>query len=452
MNRIKSSLWILLLVVMLAACSPAPYFLDKLQVLRQQADRAPEQTLAVLNDMRQDRDRMPAYAQAKYDVLRLRVLQQLQKPFPTGMNLEAVTTRMEQHGDNREQQEAHYYVGCAYQQIDDVPHALEHLLDATACCEDSEPFDTVLWHDSYSHLYELYAEVGDYGNALYMAQQETKTEGKAPTLATAMHLGVCYYQLEQLPKAKESFRRALLLANQQGSDEASMTLLLHYFTAMGMQQKAEEAANKLKLYTRYGKKATASSLTQATRGKQKLTDAVTKQYQYNRVARAEALAKTRTQRYLILLLAVVLLLIIVVSVGVIIYYRRRNQALLQALALQDARQQLAQRIRQNDTYLRMLHQAEMSSGAADIIETLRRTAEGKHHLTAEEWQQFFHAVDEQYPSFRHDLAQHQGTLDEQALQFCYLLKAGMTSQQIMNIMPLSRTTVWRWNKKYKEII
>lgn len=117
--------------------------------------------------------------------------------------------------------------------------------------------------------------------------------------------------------------------------------------------------------------------------------------------------------------------------------------------LQEKENELEQKLEQNRQLVRLLHHSDLESNAENIIEDIKKAAEGKYMMKAQDWKQFYQAVDKLYPSLQKELAQQFGTLEEQCIQVCYLLHAGFSNSQIQNLIPRSRVTIWRWIKKYK---
>lgn len=109
---------------------------------------------------------------------------------------------------------------------------------------------------------------------------------------------------------------------------------------------------------------------------------------------------------------------------------------------------LEEKINQNKTFIKLLHQTELEDNAEDIIKAVRLASEGRHTLSEEEWKMLLHAVDEMYPTFNDSLIRKIGKVDRQELRVCYLIRIGLTNPKIQNITGLPRTTVWRWVKKY----
>lgn len=118
------------------------------------------------------------------------------------------------------------------------------------------------------------------------------------------------------------------------------------------------------------------------------------------------------------------------------------------IELKNKEELLEEKINQNKSFMRLLHQTEIEGSAKDIVNAVRLASEGRHDISDEEWKTLLHAVDELYPTFNDILIRRLGKVDRQELRFCYLVRIGLTNPQIQNIMNLPRTTVWRWGKKY----
>ena len=153
-----------------------------------------------------------------------------------------------------------------------------------------------------------------------------------------------------------------------------------------------------------------------------------------------------------MLIIVSLLAMLLASAGYILHVRRRNKHLQEVIALSSdivtKEQQLTEKMEQNKTFIKMLHHSEMEGKAEDVIQAVRQSSIGKRDMTSADWQQLYQAVDELYPTFRARLLHELGTFTEQQMQVCYLMRIGLSKSEIQNITNLSRSTVWRWVKKY----
>ena len=172
--------------------------------------------------------------------------------------------------------------------------------------------------------------------------------------------------------------------------------------------------------------------------------------------------KYRRTLYLVSFIAIMLL-----CLGYVIHITRRNRQLNKILSLnveiervnsqeKDLRDELArkeselnEKMAQNKTLVRLLHQSELTDKAEEVIESIRQVSNGEKTMSQSDWDQLFTAVNALYPDFKEQMVNKCDALTEQQIQFCYLLRIGLSNVQIKNITNLSRVTVWRWMKKFE---
>ena len=172
--------------------------------------------------------------------------------------------------------------------------------------------------------------------------------------------------------------------------------------------------------------------------------------------------KYRRTLYLVSFIAIMLL-----CLGYVIHITRRNRQLNKILSLnveiervslqeKNLRDELArkeselnEKMAQNKTLVRLLHQSELTDKAEEVIESIRQVSNGEKTMSQSDWDQLFTAVNALYPDFKEQMVNKCDALTEQQIQFCYLLRIGLSNVQIKNITNLSRVTVWRWMKKFE---
>lgn len=121
-------------------------------------------------------------------------------------------------------------------------------------------------------------------------------------------------------------------------------------------------------------------------------------------------------------------------------------------ALKAKEKQLTEKMEQNKTFIKLLHQSELEGKAEDVIHAIRQSSTGKKDMKPADWKQLYQAVDELYPTFKDRLLTELGNFTEQQMQVCYLMRIGLSKPQIQNMTNLSRVTVWRWVKKYDWVL
>ena len=172
--------------------------------------------------------------------------------------------------------------------------------------------------------------------------------------------------------------------------------------------------------------------------------------------------KYRRTLYLVSFIAIMLL-----CLGYVIHITRRNRQLNKILSLnveiervslqeKNLRDELArkeselnEKMAQNKTLVRLLHQSELTDKAEEVIESIRQVSNGEKTMSQSDWDQLFTAVNALYPDFKEQMVNKCDALTEQQIQFCYLLRIGLSNVQIKNVTNLSRVTVWRWMKKFE---
>lgn len=112
---------------------------------------------------------------------------------------------------------------------------------------------------------------------------------------------------------------------------------------------------------------------------------------------------------------------------------------------------LKEKIEQNKTIVSLMHQTEFEVNAEEIIRSLKKSGDGIRQMTEKEWNQLYAAVDRLWPDFKKLMCDTLGTVTDEQRQVCYLMRAGFNKTEIQNMTGLSRTTVWRWTKKYEWI-
>ena len=174
--------------------------------------------------------------------------------------------------------------------------------------------------------------------------------------------------------------------------------------------------------------------------------------------------KYRRTLYLVSFIAIMLL-----CLGYVIHITRRNRQLNKILSLnveiervslqeKNLRDELArkeselyEKMAQNKTLVRLLHQSELTDKAEEVIESIRQVSNGEKTMSQSDWDQLFTAVNALYPDFKEQMVNKCDALTEQQTQFCYLLRIGLSNVQIKNVTNMSRVTVWRWMKKFEWI-
>ncbi|MBQ9169700.1 MAG: hypothetical protein IJ148_02595 [Bacteroidaceae bacterium] len=180
---------------------------------------------------------------------------------------------------------------------------------------------------------------------------------------------------------------------------------------------------------------------------QELAETAVKHFQHIQSQKEEVKKKKGRE----MLVGISIVLVVLGFILHIIYKERWHRRIVGGLSsdIAEKDQQLAEKDERNQMLTSIIHRSELETRAEDIMQVLKQCAAGKREMTAADWKQVYHAVDELDQTFKQRLPSGEmGTVTEQQMQIMYLMRIGLTNMQIQNVTNLSRQTIWRWRKKY----
>lgn len=545
--------------------------LSKMDQIKTVGDENPALALKMLDSIYVDARNASEYTIMKYDLLKIRLEDKSYIPHTSNRVIENLVKYFEDNGTIKDKQEAYYYAGSVYRDLDDTPRGIENFYKSIEAVRDKRECDSIILRNAYSNLYYLFVNVQDYNNALKMAQMEYSISKAInnTTINTMNQITNAYIDLdmnkEGLRYLNETFN--LLKDKKYAKEDNFIYLVLYHYSNLNLKDKANECYNLIKkrklkrmdafvrnilgnyymligqqdsaiacyeyiinekkdehamydtakklflIYSENGNKDKAIKYgAEFVRMSEKLDFAknselaatVNNKYKYH--LDQSRMQKMESERTMYLRIAIIIgfSAVLLTLAFVIFYMRKKNITLRRQLALTDSlnsvkaqmsdikkntllkEQQLASaqseiaakeqkmkeiseelqhneqllettqkrlndKMKQSEQLMQMLHKAELEDSASDVVEAVRKSAEGKKKLSATEWQQLYSAVNSLYPDFKDSLVSRDGNLSEQQMQMCYLMRIGLTGPQINNVVDISRTTVWRWTNANKWI-
>ena len=545
--------------------------LSKMDQIKTVGDENPALALKMLDSIYVDARNASEYTIMKYDLLKIRLEDKSYIPHTSNRVIENLVKYFEDNGTIKDKQEAYYYAGSVYRDLDDTPRGIENFYKSIEAVRDKRECDSIILRNAYSNLYYLFVNVQDYNNALKMAQMEYSISKAInnTTINTMNQITNAYIDLdmnkEGLRYLNETFN--LLKDKKYAKEDNFIFLVLYNYSHLKLKDKANECYNLIKkrklkrmdafvrnilgnyymligqqdsaiacyesiinekkneyamydtskklfhIYSENGNKDKAIKYgAEFVRMSEKLDLAknselaatVNNKYKYH--LDQSRMQKMESERTMYLRIAIIIgfSAVLLTLAFVIFYMRKKNITLRRQLALTDSlnsvkaqmrdikkntllkEQQLASaqseiaakeqkmkeiseelqhneqllettqkrlndKMKQSEQLMQMLHKAELEDSASDVVEAVRKSAEGKKKLSATEWQQLYSAVNSLYPEFNDSLVSRDGNLSEQQMQMCYLMRIGLTGPQINNVVDISRTTVWRWTNANKWI-
>mgnify|MGYP004571562573 FL=1 len=545
--------------------------LSKMDQIKTVGDENPALALKMLDSIYVDARNASEYTIMKYDLLKIRLEDKSYIPHTSNRVIENLVKYFEDNGTIKDKQEAYYYAGSVYRDLDDTPRGIENFYKSIEAVRDKRECDSIILRNAYSNLYYLFVNVQDYNNALKMAQMEYSISKAInnTTINTMNQITNAYIDLdmnkEGLRYLNETFN--LLKNKKYAKEDNFIFLVLYNYSHLKLKDKANECYNLIKkrklkrmdafvrnilgnyymligqqdsaiacyesiinekkneyamydtskklfhIYSENGNKDKAIKYgAEFVRMSEKLDLAknselaatVNNKYKYH--LDQSRMQKMESERTMYLRIAIIIgfSAVLLTLAFVIFYMRKKNITLRRQLALTDSlnsvkaqmsdikkntllkeqllasaqseiadkeqkmkeiseelqhneqllettQKRLNDKMKQSEQLMQMLHKAELEDSASDVVEAVRKSAEGKKKLSATEWQQLYSAVNSLYPDFKDSLVSRDGNLSEQQMQMCYLMRIGLTGPQINNVVDISRTTVWRWTNANKWI-
>ncbi len=230
------ALLILSLIVFLVSCTNRG-FIRKLDDIKSVGDSSPKVALQSLDSLKQEVKSKSKYAQMKYELLEVRLKDKSYIPATSDITTNTLVEYFKKNGKGTDLQEAFYYSGSAYRDMQDTPRSLWAFLESMNIAEGSEIPDSFLLRNTYSNLHHLYFLVQDYHHALTVALKEYGISKQLHTLklTTIMHVAENYVRLDSIEQGKKYLSIALRYAQSKDfhyEETASLYSVLYHFSIL----------------------------------------------------------------------------------------------------------------------------------------------------------------------------------------------------------------------------
>ena len=146
----------------------------------------------------------------------------------------------EEHGTPAERQEAYYYAGSIYRDMEDAPRSLRYFLKSAEVAADS-----ALLINAYAQLHLLYYKVQNYPLALEMAQRERKVAEQTNDMnaMTLMDVATAEQFLLNPEERLQSLNTTLAYIKREHTayqDKETLYWLMYYYAVAGSMEDARE--------------------------------------------------------------------------------------------------------------------------------------------------------------------------------------------------------------------
>ena len=229
----------------------------------------PEQAMLMLDSIQGNMTHESEYVQMKFALLDIRLKDKADIVATSDSVAKVLTHYFDKHGKGNDMQEAHYYAGSVYRDMQDTPNGLSHFLKAEEIATNIHDHDEMMLRNTYSNLLYLFYNVQDYKNAHIYARKEyrqSKKIGKTE-LTSLTHLGMTLEVLDSLEQAHRVFVETLdtIVANPKLREDTEIlcSLLFHFaylndsvnatkcLSMVEQQKVSDEYDGKLAAYAEY---------------------------------------------------------------------------------------------------------------------------------------------------------------------------------------------------------
>ena len=243
-NTIKY-ITLIIAIICLASCRDSK-MLKQIDEIKAMGDTAPEKAMHAFDSLRIQISKGNEYTRMKGMLLELRLRD---KSYMIPVSDDSARTVMDyftKNGTELDKQEAYYYAGSVYRDLNDTPKALEYFLKSEDTAQKSKIRDSLLLRNTYSNLEFLLFYVQDYTETLKMAKKEYKISeeiGKR-NFKAIMHVGEAYLRVDSIEEANNYFMMAEELLSPSNAEDCHS--LLYDFSFVKNKKMAEKYYARIK--------------------------------------------------------------------------------------------------------------------------------------------------------------------------------------------------------------
>ena len=224
----------IMVILSIVSCGRNNSLTKKMDEIKRIGNDNPQKALLMLDSIGVDiRDASEADIM-KFDLLKIRLRDKAYIPATSDISIKGVVSYYENNGTEKDKQEAYYYAGSVYRDLQDTPRSLEYFLKSSDLAENSPECDTIMLKNTYSNLCYLFLNVQDYQHAFENADKQYRiSKGLGYSDVTCLlQEAICMEALDSTKTASEILNTALntIISDSLYGDFESMHLLLLHFS------------------------------------------------------------------------------------------------------------------------------------------------------------------------------------------------------------------------------
>ena len=226
-------LFILIAAVLSSCCKKEnETLLYKLDSIKAMGDTLPREAMRSLDSIKPLFAEETEYMQNKLALLEIRLRDKAYITHTSADTIKNLCSYFDKSGTDKERQEAYYYMGSVYRDLNDYPNAIVGFLKSASVAENSINIDAAIWENSYSQLSHIYRQQLNYNDALNVILKGVSVAEKfgVADARTYMNVASSYSELNDTIRMVEYIKQALIFIEKNESPENYLDIVA---TAMG---------------------------------------------------------------------------------------------------------------------------------------------------------------------------------------------------------------------------
>ena len=173
------------------------FLIGHMDDIKTMGDTLPKVAMLRLDSIKPQFDNESEYMRNKFALLDIRLHDKAYITHTSIKPIKGVCGYFEENGTAAEQQEAYYYMGSVYRDLNDYPNAVTYFLKSAEVAENNSDIDSALWKNAYSQLSYLYNQQLNYSSALDAAIKALDIAEKFQTVneRTYMSVSSSYHEI-----------------------------------------------------------------------------------------------------------------------------------------------------------------------------------------------------------------------------------------------------------------
>ena len=220
------------------------FLIGHMDDIKAMGDTLPKVAMQRLDSIKPQFDNESEYMRNKFALLDIRLHDKAYITHTSIKPIKGVCGYFEENGTAAEQQEAYYYMGSVYRDLNDYPNAVTCFLKSAQVAENNSDIDGALWKNAYSQLSYLYNQQLNYSSALDAAIKALDIAEKFQTVneRTYMSVSSSYHEIADTIQTIKYADLALQQIEAKGICPSNADIIAYAigkYSVYGRREKAE---------------------------------------------------------------------------------------------------------------------------------------------------------------------------------------------------------------------